>query len=352
MESGYGQDGSCRIGKRRAKSGRAGDRMNRSVARKDAFLATGRRVIDTEANALLKLSRSIGRSFGDTVELLSRTKGRIIVSGIGKSGHIARKVAATLASTGSPAHYVHPAEASHGDLGMLGSSDSVLAFSNSGETPELADLIAYASRLRLPLAAIIGKPGSTLEVQSDVAVVLPPAEEACGIGIVPTTSTSMALAVGDAIAVSLMEFRKFTPTLFREFHPGGSLGLRLSKVRDLMHVGDSVPFVSESAPMPETLLEMSRKGFGVVGILSDDGRLAGIITDGDLRRHMASLLENRANEVMTRSPLTIMPNALAEDALALMNEKKITCLFVVADDSGGVPDGILHIHDCLRAGVG
>ena len=326
--------------------------MNLSIARKDAFLAIGRRVIETEANALFNLSRSIGRSFGDAVELLSLTKGRIIVSGIGKSGHIARKVAATLASTGSPAHYVHPAEASHGDLGMLGATDSVLAFSNSGETPELADLIAYAIRLRLPLAAIIGKSGSTLESRSDVAVVLPPAEEACGIGIVPTTSTSMALAIGDALAVSLMEFRNFTPTLFRQFHPGGSLGLRLSMVRDLMHVGDSVPLVAESAPMPEALLEMSRKGFGVVGIHSEGGRLAGIITDGDLRRHMAGLLENRANEVMTREPMTIKPDALAEDALALMNQKKITCLFVLANDSGGVPDGILHIHDCLRAGVG
>ena len=326
--------------------------MNSSIARKDAFLATGRRVIETEANALFKLSQSIGQSFGDAVELLSCTKGRIIVSGIGKSGHIARKIAATLASTGSPAHYVHPSEASHGDLGMLGSADSVLAFSNSGETPELADLIAYAVRLRLPLAAIIGKPGSTLEGKSDVAIVLPPAEEACCIGIVPTTSTSMALAVGDALAVSLMEYRKFTPTLFREFHPGGSLGLRLSKVGDLMHVGDSVPLVAESAPMTEALLEMSRKGFGVVGIHSEDGRLVGIITDGDLRRHMTGLLENRASEVMTREPLTVKPNALAEEALALMNEKKITCLFVLAEGSRGVPDGILHIHDCLRAGVG
>ena len=337
---------------RRAAEAWMASRMLQTSARTEKFLEAGRRVIRTEAEGLSRLADRLGAAFSAAVALIAETEGRIIVSGIGKSGHIARKIASTLASTGTPAHFVHPAEASHGDLGMLARTDAVLALSNSGETPELANLVAYAKRFRIPLVSVVGKDGTALARQSDVAIVLPVAEEACGRDVVPTTSTVMALAVGDALAVALMEHRAFSPNLFREFHPGGSLGNRLSRVRDLMHEGSAIPFVDESSPMPEALIVMSQKGFGVVGILSPDGRLSGIITDGDLRRHMAGLLENSASDVMTRAPLTIDPDALAEEALALMNEREVTCLFAVSAESSGAPEGILHIHDCLRAGIG
>ena len=315
------------------------------------FQSVGRRVVLREAAALSKLADSIDGAFSAAVSLLAATKGRIIVSGIGKSGHIARKIAATLASTGKPAHFVHPAEASHGDLGMMAVDDAALIFSNSGETSELADIIAYTRRFGIPMVGIAGREASTLICQSDVGIVLPAAGEACERGIVPTTSTTMMLALGDALAIALMEHRSFTPSLFREFHPGGSLGSRLSKVSDLMHVGNSIPLVAETALMSDALLVMTQKGFGVAGITSEGGRLTGIITDGDLRRHMDGLLENRARDVMTQNPQTISPESLAEEAVGLMNARKITCLFVVSPDSGSKVLGILHIHDCLRAGA-
>jgi len=310
------------------------------------YLATGRKVITIEAEGLAALAAGLDDSFARAVETILKAKGRVIVSGMGKSGHIARKIAATLASTGTPAQFVHPAEASHGDLGMVTRDDVALVLSNSGETPELADLIAHTRRFSIPLIGVASRPESTLLRQSDVALVLPQAPEACGSGVVPTTSTTMTLALGDAIAVALMEHRHFTPEMFRTFHPGGKLGAKLSKVSDLMH--DDMPLVSETTPMSEVLLEISRKGFGVVGVTDARGDLVGIITDGDLRRHMAGLLDHSAAEVMTRSPRTIAPGALAEAAVALMNERKITCLFAV---DGLRPVGILHIHDCLRAGV-
>lgn len=315
------------------------------------FLSTAHRVIKREADALYLLAESLDDSFGVAVEVILSARGRVIVSGMGKSGHIARKIAATLASTGTPAHFVHPAEASHGDLGMMAAGDVALVLSNSGETPELADLVAYTRRFKIPLIGVASNAQSTLLRQSDVALVLPDAPEACETGIVPTTSTTMTLALGDALAIALMEHRKFSPENFRAFHPGGKLGARLSKVADLMHEGTELPLIGIDAPMSEALLEISRKGFGVVGVMRDD-KLAGIITDGDLRRHMDGLLTMRAGDVMTRSPLTISPDALAERAVALMNERKITCLFVVDEAGGGAPDGFLHIHDCLRAGLG
>ena len=316
------------------------------------FQDVGRRVVLREAAALSKLADAIDGEFSEAVALLAATIGRVIVSGIGKSGHIARKVAATLASTGKPAHFVHPAEASHGDMGMMARDDAVLIFSNSGETSELADIIAYARRLGIPMVGIAGREDSTLISQADVGIVLPAVEEACDRGIVPTTSTAMMLALGDALAIALMEHRRFSPTLFREFHPGGALGARLSKVSDLMHAGDSIPLVAETAMMSDALLVMTQKGFGVAGICSDGGRLTGIITDGDLRRHMDGLLENLACDVMTRNPLTISPEALAQEAVRLMNARKITCLFVVDPENGSKVLGILHIHDCLRVGAG
>ncbi len=318
------------------------------------FVDTARRVIRIEAEALNRLESSLNHDFDRAVDLLLNARGRVIVSGMGKSGHIARKIAATFASTGTPAHFVHPAEASHGDLGMMAQGDVVLVLSNSGETPELADLVAYTRRFAIPLIGVASRPGSTLLQQSDVALVLPEAEEACGTGIVPTSSTTMTLALGDALAVALMEHRAFTPEHFREFHPGGKLGARLSRVRDLMHTGDALPLVGIDTPMSDTLIEISQKGFGVAGVTGPDGTLAGIITDGDLRRKMDGLLSHRAAEVMTTTPRTIGPDALAEEAVALMTlpTPRITCLFVVDPDGAGAPLGLLHIHDCLRVGLG
>ncbi|MGC9418404.1 MAG: KpsF/GutQ family sugar-phosphate isomerase [Rhodovulum sp.] len=316
---------------------------------RDTYIAIGRRVLTREADALSMLADGLDDSFARAVELILGASGRVIVSGMGKSGHVARKIAATFASTGTPAHFVHPAEASHGDLGMLAKGDVCLVLSNSGETPELADIIAHTRRFSIPLIGVAGRAESTLLRQSDVALLLPAAEEACPMGLAPTTSTTMTLALGDALAVALMEHRHFTPENFRAFHPGGKLGARLSKVADLMHAGGEVPLVAVGTPMADALLTMSRKSFGVVGVTDAEGRLAGIVTDGDLRRHMDGLLERRVDEVMTVDPLTIGPGDLAEKALGVMNGRKITCLFVVGAD--GRPQGILHIHDCLRAGV-
>lgn len=310
------------------------------------YIETARRVIRTEIAGLERLADGLGDSFQRAIEVILSARGRVIVSGMGKSGHVARKIAATLASTGTPAQFVHPAEASHGDLGMVTQGDAALILSNSGETPELADLVAHTRRFAIPLIAVASRPESTLLRQADVALVLPAAEEACGRGIVPTTSTTMTLALGDALAVALMEHRHFTAEHFRTFHPGGKLGALLSKVGDLMH--SDMPLIGESAPMADALLVISQKGYGVTGVTDGSGALVGIITDGDLRRHMQGLLDYRADEVMTRDPRTIAPDALAEAALAEMQDRKITCLFAVR---GGRPEGILHIHDCLRAGL-
>ena len=313
------------------------------------LLATGQRVIRREAGALATLAEGLDENFAKAVTLLMAAKGRVIVSGMGKSGHIARKIAATFASTGTPAHFVHPAEASHGDLGMVAQGDVLLILSNSGETPELADILAHAKRFGIPLIGVVGRDGSTLMRQATVGLVLPQVPEACETGIVPTTSTTMTLALGDALAIALMEHRAFTPEHFRMFHPGGKLGARLARVRDLMH--EDMPLVPETAAMADALVTISQKGFGVVGVTDPAGRLTGIITDGDLRRHMEGLLSHTAAEVMTRNPRSIGPDQLGEKAVALMNDRKITCLFVVEPDGDGRPLGILHIHDCLRAGV-
>ena len=315
-------------------------------------LATARRVIAEEAAALTLLGETLNGSFSAAIDVILAAKGRVIVSGMGKSGHVARKIAATFASTGTPAQFIHPAEASHGDLGMMLHGDVVLMLSNSGETPELADIVAHTRRFEIPLIGVASRPDSTLLRACDVAIVLPKAPEACGTGIVPTTSTTMMLALGDAFAVALMEHRQFTPEHFRIFHPGGKLGARLLKVRDLMHT--DLPLIEASRPMSEALLAISRYGFGVVGVISPDNVLQGIITDGDLRRHMDGLLSHTAAEVMTSHPRTVAPDALAEVALAVMNDRKITCLFVQTPSQPGTPTpalGILHIHDLLRAGV-
>lgn len=315
-----------------------------------SHIAIARRVIAEEAAALAALSDMLGDSFDAAVDTILAARGRVIVSGMGKSGHIARKIAATLASTGTPAHFVHPAEASHGDLGMMTRGDVVLVLSNSGETPELADLVAHTRRFAIPLIGVASRADSALMTQADVGILLPQRGEACGTGVVPTNSTTMMLALGDAIAVALMDSRSFTPENFRDFHPGGRLGARLSKVRDLMHTGEAIPLVGAQTPMSDVLLTISQKGFGVAGVLDDNGQLAGVITDGDLRRHMIGLLDHVAGDVMTRAPKTVGPDILAEQALALMTGR-VTCLFVVDPAGSGRVTGILHVHDCLRAGI-
>ena len=313
------------------------------------LIAIGSGVIKDEAHALQMLGASLEESFATAVELLVEATGRVIVSGMGKSGHIGRKIAATLSSIGKPAHFVHPAEASHGDLGMLTSGDAAIILSNSGETAELSHLFLHTQRCQIPVIAISAAAESTLARRSSAAIILPCRDEACGDGIVPTTSTAMMLAVGDALAVSVMKATAFSPEQFRDFHPGGKLGARLSRVRDLMHVGDAVPLASDATEMREVLLLMTRKGFGVAGIVNRSCHLVGIITDGDLRRHMDCLLSSRAADVMTPDPVTIAPDSLAEHAVAVMNEEKITCLFACEPEQRDV-QGILHLHDCLRAG--
>ncbi|HSF65683.1 MAG TPA: KpsF/GutQ family sugar-phosphate isomerase [Paracoccaceae bacterium] len=311
-------------------------------------LATAARVLRTEGEALLSVADQLPPDFAPAVEAMLAVRGRVILSGIGKSGHIARKIAATLASTGTPAHFVHATEASHGDLGMITEADLCLLLSNSGETSELSDLIAHTRRFSIPLVALCGRAGSTLARAADYVLLLPNAPEACSHGLAPTTSTTMALALGDALAVALMERRGFAPEHFRTFHPGGKLGARLARVDQLMRAGDALPLVGPDTPMPDTLLVMTQKGYGIAGLV-EEGRLAGVITDGDLRRNMAGLMDRFARDVATRNPLTAPPGMLAVEAVALMNARKITQLFVT--DDGGRPLGILHIHDCLKAGV-
>ncbi|MBF0250328.1 MAG: KpsF/GutQ family sugar-phosphate isomerase [Alphaproteobacteria bacterium] len=315
----------------------------------DRDLLSARQVLKTEAQALDALSASLDGPFVEALDLIEKSSGRVIVTGMGKSGHVANKIAATLASTGQPAFFVHPAEASHGDLGMILLDDVVIALSNSGETSELSDIIAYTRRHRIGLVAMTGRAGSTLAEAADVALVIPDSPEACPMGLAPTTSTTVMLALGDALAVCLLERKGFTAQDFHDYHPGGKLGQRLLKVANLMHGGDEIPLIGQDAPMSAALIEMTAKSFGVVGVRDADGRLAGIITDGDLRRHMSKdLLDRMAGDVMTAGGVTVLPSDIASEALAIMNERKITTLFCVED---GKPVGILHIHDCLRAGV-
>jgi arabinose-5-phosphate isomerase len=311
-------------------------------------IAHGRAVLSQEIAGLEALSASLGDDFARAVSLLALIRGRVIVTGMGKSGHIARKIAATMASTGTPAHFVHPGEASHGDLGMITKEDAVLALSNSGETAELSDIIAYCKRFTIPLIAMVRRQSSMLVEAADVAMVLPEIPEASPVSA-PTTSTTMMLALGDAIAVALLERKGFTRDDFSTFHPGGKLGKAFIRVRDLMHGASELPLIGHEAAMQEALLAMTAKRFGCVGVTNESGALVGIVTDGDLRRHMKpDLLSARVREVMTASPLSIRPHALAVEALGLMNQRAVTSLFVVEDSK---PVGILHIHDCLRAGV-
>jgi arabinose-5-phosphate isomerase len=309
--------------------------------------AVGRRVLETEADALRGMAGGLDGAFSKAVEVLHGIRGRVVCTGVGKSGHVARKIAATLASTGKPALFVHATEASHGDLGMVGQDDAVLALSKSGETKELADTVAYAKRFGIPLLGMTARAESALGRAADVLLLLPDAPEAAAAVDAPTTSTTLQIALGDALAVALLERRGFTASDFRVFHPGGKLGSLLRTVGDLMHRGGELPLIGPDASMPEALLVMTEKRFGCVGVVEGE-RLAGLVTDGDLRRHMDGLLGHTAGEVMTPDPLTVAPHTLAGEALKLMNDRGITVLFVVDE---GRPVGILHVHDVLRAGV-
>lgn len=329
-------------------------KLARAAAATDTALASAVRVLTLEADSIRALADSLDGAFSAAVDRIEglgvrKTGGRVIVSGMGKSGHIARKIAATLASTGTPAQFVHPAEASHGDLGMITANDAVVCLSNSGETPELNDLVAHAKRFEIPLIAIVGRANSTLAQAADIALVLPNAPEACTLGLAPTTSTTMMLALGDALAVALLERKGFTAEDFQVLHPGGKLGKALIKVSDIMHTGDEVPLVAPGTGMRDAVLMMTAKTFGCVGIADEGGKLIGVITDGDLRRHIdGDLFAQTVNNVMTRSPKTIRPQALAAEALGRMKASKVTALFAVSD---GKVVGIVRIHDILRAGV-
>ncbi|MEA2783032.1 MAG: arabinose-5-phosphate isomerase [Rhodospirillaceae bacterium] len=321
-----------------------------------ADLAAAERVLRLAAEGLNALATGVDARFARALDLLGGVNGRIVVTGMGKSGHVARKIAATLASTGTPALFVHPAEASHGDLGMIAPGDAVLALSNSGGTAELSHILGFAKRFLIPLVAITSGADSALAEAADVVLLLPRVAEACPHGLAPTTSTTMMLGLGDALAVALLERKGFTPTDFHALHPGGRLGQQLRRVVELMHGGAELPLVATGTRMGQAVLEMTAKRLGCVGITDDAGRLVGIITDGDLRRHMhpdhaaADLLDRIVEEVMTHGPRTIRPQATIAEAIGVMTMKgsPITSLFVV---EGERPLGLLHMHDCLRAGA-
>ena len=318
-----------------------------------ASILSAARTLDLETEGLQALRSALdgalAEAFAAAVGALASAKGRVIISGIGKSGHVGQKIAATFASTGTPAFFVHPSEASHGDLGMIHPHDVIVALSWSGESPELSNIITYSRRFKVPLIAITSKPESSLGKQCDILLELPRAKEACPHGLAPTTSTTMQLAMGDCLAIALLEHKGFTAHDFKVFHPGGQLGASLKYVSDLMHKADALPIVPADTPMSAALVIMTQKSFGCLGVTDAAGKLAGVITDGDLRRHMGKdLLAATTSEIMTRNPKVVAPNMLASAALEVLNSSRITALFVV---DKGTPVGIVHIHDLLRAGV-
>ena len=315
----------------------------------NSFVTAAKKVLKTEADALVKLQDDLPIDFSDLVKLILKLTGRVIVSGVGKSGHIGSKIAATLASTGTPAYFVHATEASHGDLGMITAQDLCLLISNSGETIEMFDILTHARRFGIPVATMSSNCESTLVKTADFKLCLPMAEEACPIGMAPTTSTTMMLALGDALAVALMEAKSFNAENFKVFHPGGTLGAKLMTVGQLMHKNDTMPLVKTETSMKETLLTMSSKGFGIAAIVDEIGCLVGVITDGDLRRHIDDLLGKNAGEIASLSPITVAEETFVVDALNLMQDRKISVLIVTSADSR--PVGIIHIQDLLRVGV-
>ncbi len=315
----------------------------------DEDIQQGKKTLEIEIAGLQKLCDQLDDSFSKAVDLLYKLRGRVIITGMGKSGHVGRKMSATFASTGAPSFFVHPGEASHGDLGMVTEEDIVIALSNSGETKELSDVLAYCKRFSIPLIGITSNASSTLGQQSDILIVLADAQEACPNGQAPTTSTTMTIAMGDALAVALMKRKGWKNTDFKTYHPGGKLGQMLLKVSDLMHKGEALPIISETATMKDALLIMSEKNFGRTSVVNAQGELVGFISDGDLRRHMSdNLLEKTVNQVMNRNPKSVVPDILAAQALAIMNQESITDLMVVEHKK---PVGILRLHDIMRAGI-
>ena len=316
------------------------------------LLQTAHYVLDLESESLKLLSDSLDDSFVQAVNTINAAKGRVVITGMGKSGHVGRKIAASLSSLGTTAYFVHPGEASHGDLGMIEPDDIVIALSNSGEAPELGDIIAFCRRFGIKIIGLTGKRDSTLGRQSDVVLCLPPIKEACPFGMAPTTSTTLMMALGDALAIALLKMHNFSKDEYKLRHPGGKLGKMMLTVADLMHTGDEMPLVKPDMNMADALVEMSDKGFGCLGVVDGDGKFCGVFTDGDLRRAMApDLLTKTVGDVMTRTPKTTTAQTLAIDALRIMNTtgKGITSLFVIGADNR--PVGLLHMHDCLRAGV-
>jgi len=324
------------------------------MSENNKILQSAKRTIEFERNGLKALSEAIsgelGEAFVSACEIIRKINGRVIVTGVGKSGHIGTKLAATLASTGTPAFFVHPAEANHGDLGMIARDDVVIALSWSGETAELKGTLAYSSRFSIPLIAITRNKASALGKEADVCLELPKEKEACPNGLAPTTSTMMQMAIGDALAVALLEGRGFSADDFGIYHPGGSLGSALMRVNEVMHAGTSIPLVKTNTPMPEAVMELSQKRFGCVGVVDDEGKLAGILTDGDLARNLDKNLQNLSvNDLMTANPKTISSAALVTSALGMLNEFNISALIVTKEDN--TPEGIIHLHDLLRIGA-
>lgn len=314
-------------------------------------LAEARRVLQLEADAIYQLSQSLDETFEAVLDVLLQTKGRVILSGIGKSGHIANKIASTFSSTGTPAFFVHPSEASHGDLGMIAQEDTLIVLSYSGDTAELADIISYTKRFAISLIAITRKPESLLAKAAQYTLLLPSSPEACPMGLAPTTSTTLMLALGDALAIALLKRKDFSERDFKQFHPGGKLGKKLLHVSDVMRPYSSLPLVTPHTLMSDALVEMTEKGFGCIGVLGEKNKLIGVITDGDLRRHMSpALLGQKVEEVMTASPQTIFDSSLAVEALGLMNRKGITNLFVLEEATEQLT-GLLRLHDCLIEGL-
>ena len=359
MPARIGPGGTCVVAKSKSDKAKArkhkSEKLDERSARQPSDLAieSARRTLQIGSNALSvvadDLDGQFGEAFAGAVALLKSTRGRIIVTGMGKSGHVGQKIAATFASTGSPAFFVHPSEASHGDLGMITKDDVIVALSWSGETVELSNILTYARRFSVPLISITSSERSALGRASDIVLNLPRTEEACPHGLAPTTSTTMQLAVGDSLAIALLEAKSFTAHDFKVFHPGGSLGAQLKLVGDVMHGQSELPLAEEGTVMSEAIVTMTQKAFGCLGVVDKKGRLVGVVTDGDLRRHMgADLLRATAGDIMTRNPKTIGPDALSSTALEQINTARITALFVVEKSK---PVGIVHVHDLLRHGV-
>ena len=315
----------------------------------NSFVQAAKKVLQTEADALETLKNDLPNDFSDLVKLILNLNGRVIVSGVGKSGHVGNKIAATLASTGTPAYFVHATEASHGDLGMITEKDLCLLISNSGETSEIFDIVAHARRFSIPVATISSNTESTLVKAADFKLCLPVVEEACPIGMAPTTSTTMMLALGDALAVALMEAKNFNTENFKVLHPGGKLGAKMMMVSQVMHKSDALPLVETQTSMKETLLTMSSRGFGIAAVVNEKDFLVGVITDGDLRRHINDLMSKTAGEIASLSPITVVRETFVVDALKLMQENKITVLIVTSAENK--PVGILHIQDLLKVGA-